>query len=56
MLNARNEWSTVDGNFDAEQFFLDIVALFEDDPTSDWAIQTLDWWDQYAKCSVFIVT
>ena len=45
MLNKCSEWSDSDEAFDADKFFLNIVALFEDNPNSKWAIDTLDWWD-----------
>ncbi len=35
----------MDGAFNMEEFFLNIVKLFESDPNSDWATSTLEWWN-----------
>jgi hypothetical protein len=42
VLNGQEEWSAEDGNFNAEDFFKNIVDLFKD---PEWSDSTLQWWD-----------
>lgn len=43
---GESDWRLEDGIFDKQNFFENIVCLFEDDPNSDWATETLDWWNK----------
>ena len=45
MLNAQPEWTVWDDDFDAEDFFLSIVELFESNPQSVWVRSTIKWWN-----------
>ncbi len=45
LLSEKDEWSVKDGDFDLEDFFLRIVAVFESAPDSDWVKSTLEWWN-----------
>jgi len=45
MLSSKNQWSSVDGDFNAQKFFNNIVRLFEIDPEDEWCIATLNWWN-----------
>ncbi len=44
MLSGQDTWSIVDGGFNMEAFFLNIVELFESDPEDEWAASTLEHW------------
>lgn len=46
MLCGRTEWGVVDRAFDAEEFYYNIVELFELDPEDEWVVETLDWLDR----------
>ena len=48
MLNAQQAWDVFDDEFNAEDFFLCIVGLFESNPENPWCISTLQWWNVYA--------
>ena len=43
VLNAKESWSSEDGNFDSSTFYHNIVKLFKD---KDWANKTLTWWNE----------
>jgi hypothetical protein len=43
VLNARESWTTQDGNFFADVFYQNIVDLFSDE---QWAEETLSWWNK----------
>ena len=43
VLNAKESWSSEDGNFDSSTFYHNIVKLFKDE---DWANETLTWWNK----------
>ena len=43
VLNVKESWSIEDGNFHADIFFHNIMALFDDE---EWAEDTLEWWNK----------
>ncbi|KAI0794393.1 hypothetical protein C8Q74DRAFT_1193200, partial [Fomes fomentarius] len=45
LLSEKDEWSVKDGDFNLEDFFLRIVAVFESAPDSNWVKSTLEWWN-----------
>ena len=47
-LSNYRDWRINDGVFLLLDFFWTITNLFEDDPTSEWAIETLNWFNKYA--------
>ncbi|KAM6499608.1 hypothetical protein JOM56_005116 [Amanita muscaria] len=42
-LSSAEQWATMIGGFNLQQFYRQIVGLFEDDP--EWATKTLEWWN-----------
>jgi len=48
VLTTRDSWDTItdDDEVDAVELYENIVKLFTMDPTSQWAIETLDWFTQ----------
>ena len=47
-LSNYRDWRINDGMFLMSDFFWTITNLFEDDPMSEWAVETLDWFNKYA--------
>ncbi|KAJ3551820.1 hypothetical protein NM688_g4489 [Phlebia brevispora] len=45
MLCTSRDSMKFDGAFDNEKFFRNVVDLFDYDPNSKWAVETLEWWD-----------
>ncbi|GBE86158.1 hypothetical protein SCP_0900350 [Sparassis crispa] len=43
LLNSQQSWSNIDLNFDLEQFFFEILRLFQDE---EWGQATLEWWNK----------
>ena len=47
-LSNYHDWRINNSIFLLSDFFWTITNLFKDDPTSKWAIETLDWFNKYA--------
>ncbi|GBE82985.1 hypothetical protein SCP_0500280 [Sparassis crispa] len=43
LLNSQHSWSNIDVNFNLEEFFFEILRLFQDE---EWGEATLDWWNK----------
>jgi hypothetical protein len=39
-------WKASDGLFHLEEFYDDIVSIFEENAGSSWALETLEWWNK----------
>lgn len=46
LLGTVEAWAVDDQGFNLSEFFDLVVELFEEDPSSDWAISTLTWFDE----------
>ncbi|KAA1479988.1 hypothetical protein DENSPDRAFT_789791, partial [Dentipellis sp. KUC8613] len=46
LISTMETWGREDGAFNMQQFYENIVALFEDDAESDWCVDTLKWWNE----------
>ncbi|THG94854.1 hypothetical protein EW026_g6692, partial [Hermanssonia centrifuga] len=44
--SSLTSWREQDGKFSLRHFYYYVVALFEMDAESSWAVDTLDWWDR----------
>ncbi|PSS06871.1 hypothetical protein PHLCEN_2v3529 [Hermanssonia centrifuga] len=44
--SSLTSWREQDGKFSLHHFYYYVVALFEMDAESSWAVDTLDWWDR----------
>jgi len=42
-------WGDIDGDFNQQRFFENIVSLFEMDPKDSWVVETLAWWNKYVS-------
>ncbi len=49
-------WRERDGKFCLRHFYYYIVALFEMDAESIWAVKTLDWWDRLVLLGLVIIS
>jgi hypothetical protein len=45
-LSSMSQWGLSDNLFNLEQFYDNIVVMFEKDPEHPWVIKTLDWWNE----------
>jgi hypothetical protein len=45
MLSTSDVWAELDGTFDYNEYFENVVDLFSD-PEQVWAIETLGWWQK----------
>ncbi|KAJ6516980.1 hypothetical protein DFH09DRAFT_1332652 [Mycena vulgaris] len=45
-LISTSDWTAKDGSYNYEKLFNAVVALFEDDPTDPWVIDTLTWYQE----------
>lgn len=45
-LSLMSQWGSSDNLFNLEQFYDNIVVMFEKDPEHPWVIKTLDWWNE----------
>ncbi|KAA1471035.1 hypothetical protein DENSPDRAFT_836974 [Dentipellis sp. KUC8613] len=46
LISTMETWGREDGSFDMQQFYQNIVNLFEDDLECQWSIDTLKWWNE----------
>jgi hypothetical protein len=46
LLSKVEAWTADDGVFSLEEFFKEVVGLFEEYPDSTWAVSTLAWFDE----------
>jgi hypothetical protein len=45
-LSNMKRWKPSDGLFHLDEFYEDIVSIFEDNAGSLWANETLEWWNK----------
>jgi hypothetical protein len=45
-LSNMTRWKASDGLFHLDDFYDDIVSIFEDNADSSWANETLEWWNE----------
>jgi hypothetical protein len=45
-LSNMKRWKSADGLFHLDQFYEDIVSIFDDNPSTPWAAETLEWWNR----------
>ena len=46
LLTKAEAWTADDGVFSLEEFFNEVIGLFEEYPNSAWVTSTLAWFDE----------
>lgn len=48
-LSTMEACGDIDGDFNQQRFFENIMSLFEMDPKDSWVVETLAWWNKYVS-------
>lgn len=48
-------WSSYDNSFHLDEFYDNIVSMFEDNADSQWVVDTLKWWNEYDFIWIFYI-
>jgi hypothetical protein len=51
-LSSMSEWGLQDMAFNLQDFYYNILFLFEDEKEDDWASETLAYWNIYVTCII----
>ncbi|KAG6839635.1 hypothetical protein C0991_000639 [Blastosporella zonata] len=46
VISSVDIWSIRNGTFNYQDFYSNIVSLFEEKPENPWVVETLDWWNR----------